>query len=270
MPKIKNQYLDKDGEYVQKLNQTKDLAQNIANIDRDNLLDEYKNLKEYAPRRSDRDNPYFVEHNGIPSGSRDSNRYEEHLAMALWNCKEWWPHPNGSRFYLLDYQFPLKAWQSDKGIGEIDLFGLTDQGRFVIIEMKVKPLGDNNRGETPVAAMLQGLRYAAIVQANQKEIAEEAKHRCNIPINPDPPIIQVLAPKDWWQGWLDLGKSTRHHAGDWEIAFIKLSEDIEQQIGIPIECLEIETSRSALTFGGYGQPPRLNHTPKLTYPSFWR
>ena len=187
--------------------------------------------------------------------------------MALWNCKEWWPHPNGSRFYLLDYQFPLKAWQSDEGIGKIDLLGLTDQGRLMVIEMKVKSRDKNNRGDTPAAAMLQGLRYAAIVQANQEEIAEEAKHRFNIPINSDPPIVQVFAPKDWWQGWLKLGKSTRRAAGDWETAFIKLSEDIEQQIGIPIEYLEIETNGSALTIGGDGQPPRLNHIPRFTYPS---
>lgn len=263
-------YLHKNGEYAQKLNQTKGLAQNIASINRDDLGDEYKRLMGYAPRRSDRDKRYFVGHDGVPSGSRGSNLYEEHLAMALWNCKERWPHPNGSLFCLLDYQFPLKARQSDKGIGKVDLLGLTDQGRLMVIEMKVRPLGDNNRGETPAAAMLQGLRYAAIMQANQEAIADEAKHRFNIRISTDPPIVQVLAPKDWWQDWLDLGKSTRRAAGYWEPEFIKLSKDIEQQIGIPIECLEIETNRSALTFGGDGQPPRLNHTPGFTYPSFWR
>ena len=45
----KCQYLDKNGEYAQKLNQTKNLAQNITSIDRDNLVDEYKNLKKGAP-----------------------------------------------------------------------------------------------------------------------------------------------------------------------------------------------------------------------------
>ena len=79
------------------------------------------------------------------------------MAIARSNMKGSWPCPDGGRFRLLDYQFPLKARQSDAGIGKVDLLGVTDRGRLTVIELKVKPPGDNARGESPVAALLPGL-----------------------------------------------------------------------------------------------------------------
>ena len=161
-------YLHKDGEYARLLSQTTDLVRNINRVGRDELRDEYLKLMEYAPHRADRGKRYFVNgHNGIPSGTSASNRTEEHLALALWNLRRLWPRADGYEFYLLDYQFPLQARQSDRGIGKVDLIGLTTDRRLMVIELKVKPDGADNRRETPVAALLQGLRYAAIVQANQ-------------------------------------------------------------------------------------------------------
>ena len=162
-------YLHKNGTHAKPLNQTTNLVRNINNISRSKLHDEYGMLLECAPRRGDAGKRYFENHNGVPtSGMRASPWSEEILAMALWNEKKAWPRADGTEFFLLDYQFPLKAWRSDKDIGKIDLLGVTNQGRLMVIELKV-----NDRRDTPVAAMLQGLRYAAIVQSNLNSIAWE-------------------------------------------------------------------------------------------------
>lgn len=257
-------YLHKDGKYARLLGQTTDLVRNIKRVNRDELRDEYLRLMERAPHRSERGKRYLVEgHNGIPSGGSASNRYEEHLAMALWNLKRLWPRADGSDFYLLDYQFPLQARQSDRGIGKVDLVGLTTKRRLMVIELKVKPANSDGRGETPASALVQGLRYSAIVRANQNAIAEEIESRFQIRITEQPPIVQILAPEDWWQGWMQLGERTRSAAGIWEAEFTKLTRKIEGEIGVSIECASLEAVR--LTLGGGGRPPRVDRAPKINY-----
>ena len=259
-------YLHKEGAFAKPLNQTTDLVRNINRINRDELHNEYRKLIECAPRRADRGKRYFVNHNGVPSSGRNADpESEEILAMALWNERQFWPHTDEGKFFLLDYQFPLKARQSDRGIGKVDLLGITKQGRLMVVELKkVKHHGDNNRGETPAAALLQGLRYAAIVQSNQKGIAREMEQKFNFSLSKDPPIVQVLAPEDLWRGWMELKGSTYRAAGNWEVAFGKLARDIEEQIGITIECAALDVKRGQVSLKGDGRP-RLNRTPKLRF-----
>ena len=244
---------------------TKGLAQAIANLDRDALCSEYKKLVKNAPRRSD-EQKYFVGHDGrLSATSENSNRREELLALALWNLKGSWPRPNGGRFRLLDYQFPLKAEQSDRGIGKVDLLGVTDQGQLMVIELKVKPDGDRNRGETPVKALIQGLRYAAIVEANREQIAEEAKRCFGVDVAAERPLVQVLAPKAWWEGWLNIAGSTRNAAGYWEPEFAQLVRDVEKQLGVTVECMALDDLGADITFGSDQRTPQLGHAPSL-YP----
>ncbi len=247
---------------------TTGLAYDIAQVDRDALFKEYNALVQCAPRRSDRNLPYFdfAGHDGRLSTIGGSNRREEHLAIALLNLNRWWSRPDGSRFYLLDYQFPLKARQGDKGIRAVDLLGITAQRRLMVIEMKVKPRGDNSRGETPVAALMQGLRYAAVVQANYEGIAAEMNRHFKVTIKAGPPIVQVLAPQAWWRGWLGIHGSTRDAAGDWEPAFAKLAQDIENRLDVAVECVALdELNDTDITFGPDRKTPQLAHVPSL-YP----
>ena len=175
--------------------------------------------------------------------------------------------PKGVEFFLRDYKFPLRSSDSDDGIGEIDLLGVTNQGRIMVIELKVKPSGDNNRGDTPVAAMLQGLRYAAIVQSNLNSIAWETEQKFDCSIQIEPPVVQLLAPEDWWQAWLGLEGSTRRASGDWKPAFAELARDIEGRIGISIECAELDVERGQVSFDDDCRP-RLDRTPELRFINF--
>ena len=119
-----------------------------------------------APRRT---RGYFVGHDGTTPSQGKSNRSEEHLAMALFRAGQM-ALPDGERLRWLDYQFPLKAKRSDQGIGKIDLLGLTDEGRLCVVELKTA-----RSTEDPRIALLQGLAYAAIVEANLERIAMDGE-----------------------------------------------------------------------------------------------
>lgn len=230
---------------------TTGLAKGIQELLRNVLKAEYEKLVQSPPRRSGKNKDYFVKHADKKS-SKKSNRREEILAKGLWKLNHSWSHPRGGRFRLLDYQFPLKAQRSDKGIGKADLLGVTDQGRLMVIELKVKRR-DGTCSETPMKALMEGLRYAAIVMANREKIAKEAKdNQCirkhldelglcsKTEISEEPPLVQILAPKSWWDAWLNLGWSTRKAAGYWEPEFAQLLRDIEEKVGVFVECIGID------------------------------
>ena len=251
---------------------TTELARTIADINVKELWGEYRRLRVCAPRRSDRNKRYFVGHDGIVSssgGGKNSNRFEEHLAIALWNLKEDWPHPGGDSFRMLDYQFPLQAERADRGIGKVDLLGATDRGRLIVIELKVKPEkrsgGSDARGDTPLGALMEGLRYAAIVEANLDVIACEAKSCFSVEILEEPPIVQVLAPRAWWDGWTAcMVGSTRRDAGDWEGGFARFLQEIEREISVPVELMALDgIEAEAIGYGADGRKPTLGRKPDL-------
>ena len=185
------------------------------------------------------------------------------MAIALWNLNKCWPRLDDGRFRLLDYQFPLYAQQSDKGIRGVDLLGVTKQGRLMVIELKVKPKRKNDRGDSPASALMQGLRYAAIVEANLKVIAAEVESWFkDVTIVEESPIVQILAPTSWWNGWLELGASTRKAAGRWEPEFSKFTRDVEKRLGVAVECMALD-KLADIVYDPDGNTPRLNRVPVL-------
>lgn len=186
-----------------------------------------------------------------------SNRKEEHCAIALVNLGRRWPRPDGGWFRLLDYQVPLKARQSDARIGKIDLLGVTDRGRLMIVELKVPGRG-GSRSDAPPAALMEGLRYAAIVEAELEAIAFQAEHRFGAKVARMPPIVHLLAPRAWWSSWLNLAP-----AGNWASALSRLVAAVETCTGISVECMALEHLKVA--YSPDGKVPRLERIPAL-YP----
>ena len=167
---------------------------------------------------------------------------------------------------LLDYQFPLKASRSDTGLGEVDLLGATDRGCLVVTELKVRRK-DGPRGDTPLLALMERLRYAAVVHANHRAIAAEAREHFAIHVSVEPPIVQILASEDWWRGWCDMACSTRLAAGQWEPKFLELSAQLEARLGIVIECASLQgISLADASWDGRG--PRLGQTPPVSAQTF--
>lgn len=229
------------------------LAAAIAKIDVNILAIEYATLQKNAPRRSQSGKPYFVGHSGVPSSKGETNRLEEHMAIALLNLDRCWPLPRSGWFRFLDYQVPLKATQADARIGKIDLLGVSDQGRLVVAELKVVSQRDG-RSDPPPAALMEGLRYAAMVQADQEAIRAEARQKFGVEACLDPPIVVLLAPSAWWTAWGGPSK-----AGDWGHPFASLMGEVEEALGVSTECLALDDS--SLTYGGIERAPRLEPVP---------
>ena len=242
---------------------TMGLADAIREIDVAALCGEYDRLRKSAPSRTARRKSYFVGHDGRVQARNSGSPSEEHLAIALWRLNARWPRAGGRRMRLLDYQFPLKAWRTDAGLGKVDLLGVTDQGRLVVVELKVRRK-DGSPGDTPLLALMEGLRYAAVVHANHCAIAAEARSRFGIDVTDEPPIVQILAPEEWWRGWCDMVPRTRTAAGRWEVDFIELAVRLEARLGTVIECVSLlRTNLADVTWDTHG--PRLVQTP-LTRP----
>lgn len=233
------------------------LDEAIASVEPDALCAEYAALRESAPRRSLVGKQYFIGHSGVASAAGRSNRLEEHCAIALVNLGRRWPRPDGGWFRLLDYQVPLKAAQTDARIGKIDLLGVTDRRRLIIVELKVEVRG-SGRSEAPPAALMEALRYAAIVEANLEVITSELERGFGTKVDTIPPLVQLLAPRAWWSGWLNLPS-----AGDWGPAFARLTGAVETQAGVTVECLAFDDVE--LTYGLDGRAPRFDQVPAL-YP----
>ena len=231
------------------------LDRDTAAVNLPALCQEYESLRANAPSRSQRGKAYFVGHDGIPSASDHTSRREEHAAIALCNLQRHWQHPRGTGFRFLDYQFPLKARQADKGIGKIDLIGVDDEQRLLITELKLAG-ADNGRGDAPTAALMEGLRYAAIVEANLPAIAAEARGRFGVSLRQTRPAIQLLAPLQYWRGWWNCLA-----AGDWQRALTDLIANIEEKLGISVDCLALDDFQ--VICGLDGDKPRLDPLPDL-------
>ena len=171
------------------------LAFDIAGMDAETLAVAYEALRASAPRRRAQSR-YFVGHAGLTSGRGASNRREEHIAVALVALRRRWPLPDGGAFELLDYQVPLKSKRTDAGIGKIDLIGVTDAGRIVVVELKVKAQSGGD-SDPPPTALIEGLRYSAIVEANLDRFREEIARQFGRVVSSQPPIVLVLGEAAW-------------------------------------------------------------------------
>ena len=227
------------------------LAEEIVGLDVEALRAEYDRLFHAAPRRSERQR-YLLGHTGIPSTISLTNRREEHVAIALVGLDVSWPLGDGSRVRFIDYQVPLKERRADAGIGKIDLLGLTDRGRLVVTELKV--IGQSGGvSDPPPTALLEGLRYAAVVQANQAAIAREVEEVHGIAPSSELPLVYILGERPWWDAWLQGGVAQ---------VFGEVVGRISAAVGLPIELGSL--SDVDLTYGSGGTAPRLNMTPQVS------
>ena len=240
----------------------KKLTTSIASVDPGELSDEYGKLRGNPPRRS---KPYLVgDHNGTtlkrPSNARGI-QYEPRYAMALWNLNWTWPRLGGGQQRLLDYQVPLKAADTDYGIGKIDLLAVTDRGRLVVVELKFPRNG--HRGDSPMHALMEGLRYAAIVEGCSARIAKEVEIRFRCKVDQEtPPIVQLLGTYCWWSAWFDSDLRCRA-AGDWNREFACLALRIGKETGVTVECVATDTNFREVEAGLLEERPTLDLAPTL-------
>lgn len=232
---------------VNRISQFAEVAGTLA-ADVEQLAHLYENLKRVAPRRHAARKRYLsARRNGVTFSGEASNRREEHRAVALRNASHdgvAFVLPDGRPLAIIDYQMPLKARQGDRGVGKVDLFALVDGRLPCVIELKV---ARKSRPDTPLRALLEGLAYCAIVEANARDIASE------FPGQPAwsalRPTLVVMAPDDYWAWYLDHRK-----AGRWLPAIRALVLGLRQTLRLET-CLVALDARFEI--GVSGQRPRL-------------
>ena len=83
---------------------------------------------------------------------------------------------------------------ADKGIGKIDLLGLcAANSALAVVELKVGGNFEDRR-----IGLLEGLIYAAIVEANAAAIIPQVEQIKGHRVSQARPIILVVAPMDYW------------------------------------------------------------------------
>ena len=237
---------------------TTGLATSIRSIGVDTLCREYEALRKAAPRRSGRNKALLCRARWMSAGERSQQCLGEasgHCALvpqsAMAPAQRWSDAPARLRGSVASFEL---GHRSRRG----GLAGVTDQGRLVVVELKVRRKG-GVRGDTPLLALMECLRYAAVIRANHLKIRDEASECFGIKTTKEPPIVQILAPEDWWNGWCDMNPSTRKRAGQWEREFAELSDLLESRLGIVVEC-------AALHGAGLGDVTWDAHGPRLRVP----
>ena len=182
------------------------------------------------------------------------------MAIALWRLRATWTRPDGGWFRLVDYQPPLRASRSD-GLGEVDLLGETEEGRMAVVELKVKRR-PGSPDDTPLLALMEGLRYAAVLDANRGKVCRDAQRHLDAHLKPRAPLVQILAPEAWWTAWCRMNPEARRDSGDWEPQFLALTRTLEARIEVSAECVSIQNAGLA-DISWDRQGPLLESAPTL-------
>ena len=221
----------------------------------------YENLVRVAPRRHDRGKRYVHGRTGVTSSGASSNRREEHLAVALYSASRGgaaFALPDQRPLEIIDYQMPLKARQDDRDVGKVDLFAVVDGRLPCVVELKVA--GKMARGDTPLRALLEGLAYCAIVEANAADIASEVAEQHTL--SASRPTLVVMAPDNYWAGYLDHPR-----AGRWLSAVRDLVSGLRDTLGLDAYLLALLDAHFEM--GLSGQPARLTGSCRMVSVDEW-
>ncbi|MGH0030031.1 MAG: hypothetical protein ACQGVC_09590 [Myxococcota bacterium] len=219
-----------------------------AELDGEKLAAAYATEKTNAPRLPESGKKYFVTRSGKPASERKRNKDEEHVGQALIryceNRGQGLPFPDDDWVLTpLDYQVRVKAGPLDepatKGIGRIDLLGITSEERLAVIKMRVlEPNATRcGVGDTPLRALLEGLTYAAIAEANQDALRSEIAERFGRTISDEPPLLCLLASQSYWRL---CRKREAQKGAAWIKEMERLAELIGEEVGPTIRYLGLE------------------------------
>jgi len=205
------------------------------------LLELYEQQKEAAPKRHEAEKKYFGQHDGtLPSKPKADK--DEHLAIALYNrCRDEGPLelPDGSSLDLIDYHVGLQATKDDKAVGAIDLLGVTEDDRLAVVALKfVAPQAKRGTtGETPLRALIEGLAYAAILEANIDAVIGDAKSELGRTVSNATPLVLVVGNLRYWEL---CRKRDAQSGAAWIAEMERLAREIEPILGVEIRFLGLE------------------------------
>lgn len=207
------------------------MANTLGSLTADELVDEYLELREAAPRRGEDGFAYFVERTGQPPQDEKKNRREERLAMALANDQVSLTLGSES-IEVLMYAFPLYTSGGPRRIRGVDLVGYApNTRRFWVVELKVET--NSGYGETPLRALYEALIYGAVVEANMARIAEELESQGRKVEHPRPGLL-ITAPEQYWERW-----TPNKRIGDWWTPYCSITQALSDQLETPLETLSL-------------------------------
>lgn len=242
-----------------------------AELDGPALASAFEKERANAPRLHGEGRRYFANRSGKPASERRRNKDEDHVGQALVrHCSE-----RGEGLTLpdddwsllpLDHQVRVKSGPTDdletKGIGRIDLLGVTSDDRLAVIKLRVlEPAATRcGVGDTPLRALLEGLAYTAIASANREELRSEIAERFGRTVNAEPPVLVLLASPSYWRL---CRKREAQKGAAWIKEMERLAKEIESEAGPSVRYLGLDLPGDpGWSYEEAG--PVLTDAPKLT------
>lgn len=198
----------------------------LASLDAEDLIREYDEVREWAPRRGLDGHSYFLERTKPPQ-SKDNRRGEQRLAMALARASAT-VTVGGESVDLLGYAFPLFTTGGKSLVSDVDLIGHSQSSnRLWAIELKAR------HKETPVRALFEVLIYSAVIEANLSEIHAELES-WERAIGATRPGMLIAAPSEYWDGW-----QATPRMGDWWGPYQEVTVALSHRLGAPLETVSL-------------------------------
>lgn len=228
--------------------QSKGFREAAARLTGEALAEMYQQEVANAPKRSDAGKKFLTGQTGTALRGRKSSRPTEELSVALVNQfrdrsegLDLPTAPAGDSLDSLAYQVPLKNRQSDpdKRIGKIDLIAAVPDDRLTIAILKYVPptATRGSTGDTPLRALLEGLAYTAIVQANRSEILGEIEATYGRKLSEEPPVLVILGNSRYWEL---CRKREAQKGAAWINQMERLAQLIDENLGIGVRYLSIK------------------------------
>jgi hypothetical protein len=228
--------------------QSKGFRESAARLTGESLAEMYQQEVANAPKRYEADKKFLVGQKGNAPRGGKSGKPHEQLSVALVNQfrsrgegLDLPQAPAGDTLDSFAYQVPLKVRQtdSDKRIGKVDVIGAIPEDRLALVVLKyVAPTATRgSTGDTPLRALLEGMAYTAIVQANRKEILGEIDAAYGRKLSDEPPVLILLGNNRYWE--LCRKREAQKGAG-WINQMERLAQEIEENLDIGVRYLSIK------------------------------
>jgi hypothetical protein len=215
-----------------------------------------------APSRRAAGKRYLAERRRPPARLGSGGRVQEPLALALWrhasDPSRALPLPGGGTLQLVGARVPLRSGAADatraddpnRGVGEIDLLGVSDAGRLAVVSLAWVP-SDAARagtGDTPLRALLEALAACAIAWANRDALREEIADGFAVELSEQPPMLLLIGVPRYWE--LCRRRAAQRGAA-WIQQMERLAGEVEAGLGVTVRYLAVEPVEWSLDTDGW-------------------
>ncbi len=209
--------------------------------------------REAAPRRAASGRKHLVAANSKLAAERKPARDSEHLSLALATRTSEGgaplPLPGGGTFAALHAGVALKSAQPDPALGAddpnwgaeaVDLVGVGPDGRLAVSVVRWLAPGATRvaTGDTPLRALLEGLAFAAGLEANRESLIAELTEKTSESISEAPPAVLLIGSFRWWE--LSRKREAQKGAA-WIRELERLAREIEAKLDIPVRFITLRT-----------------------------